>query len=61
MGPGGYLQWDEVDLGTFFPNAIIPTALKVAANDFVTKWRSEYTRSGILLRLMPLPFLFSDL
>ena len=46
--PGGYLQWDEVDIGTFIASAINPSASKAAATEFVAKWKSECAKLGIV-------------
>ena len=46
--PGGYLQWDEMDFNTFFPTVVNPSASKVAADEFMAKWRSECVKANIL-------------
>ena len=46
--PGGYLQWNEVDLGTFFAITVNPSASKAAATELVAKWKSECAKSGIV-------------
>ena len=46
--PGGYLQWDEMDLTTFHPGVVKASASKVAADELMEKWRSECAKSGIM-------------
>lgn len=51
--PGGYLQWDEVNLGTFFASTVNPSASKAAATELVAKWKSECANSGIVFDWIP--------
>ena len=46
--PGGYLHWDEMDFNTFYPSVVGPIATKTAADDFMSKWRSELSKSSVL-------------
>ena len=46
--PGGYLQWGEIDLGTFSASAVNPSVSKAAATELVAKWKSECAKSGIV-------------
>lgn len=48
--PDGYLQWDEMDLTTFLPGVVNPSASKAAADEFMSKWRSECAQSGIIYK-----------
>ena len=48
--PGGYLQWDEMDLTTFLPGVVNPSASKTALDEFMAKWRSECAKSGIIYK-----------
>ena len=48
--PGGYLQWDEMDLTTFRPGVVKASASKTAADKLMDKWRSECAKSGIIYK-----------
>ena len=48
LKPGGYLQWDEMDLTTFWPGTVNPSASKVAAVELMTRWRAECRNAGII-------------
>ena len=59
--PGGYLQWDEIDLGTWFASAVNPSASKAAATELVARWKSQSAKCGIVFEYVAFQLLLSDL
>ena len=48
--PGGYLQWDEMDLTTFRPGVVKASASKVAADELMDEWKYECAKCGVIYK-----------
>ena len=48
LKPGGWLQWDEMDLTTFWPGKVKDDVEIEASLEFMTKWKMECRKAGII-------------